>query len=109
MIGDSFLKYAVSRYIFTHFVDLDEGELTEFRSNLISNRYLFSHGNKFPLGSLGSYLVGGKFLPKFAWLPPGFDIAPKLVQALIASGCNDDVLHGENSESLEVCRCHYVV
>ncbi|KAJ8768160.1 hypothetical protein K2173_021100 [Erythroxylum novogranatense] len=40
-LGDSFLKFAVSRYLFLQYDTFDEGELTRKRSNAVNNANLF--------------------------------------------------------------------
>lgn len=40
MLGDAFLKFAVSRHLFLHHGLLDEGELTRRRSNFVNNSNL---------------------------------------------------------------------
>ena len=99
MIGDSMLKYAVSRHIFSKFQDFDEGYLTEWRSSLISNRHLYKHGKKL---NLSGYLAGGIFEPKCAWVPPGFCISPSLTDAMIENGVNEDIFSDVPYLELEV-------
>ncbi|XP_013667310.2 dicer-like protein 4 isoform X1 [Brassica napus] len=41
VLGDAFLKFAVSRHLFLHHDRLDEGELTRRRSNAVNNSNLF--------------------------------------------------------------------
>ncbi|KAJ0266449.1 Dicer-like protein 4 [Hirschfeldia incana] len=41
VLGDAFLKFAVSRHLFLHHDKLDEGELTRRRSNAVNNSNLF--------------------------------------------------------------------
>jgi endoribonuclease Dicer len=40
VLGDAFLKFAVSRHLFLHHDSLDEGELTRRRSNVVNNSNL---------------------------------------------------------------------
>ncbi len=47
--GDSVLKFVVSEYLFKHFAELDEGELTEIRAVLVSDRTLEKVGRSFEL------------------------------------------------------------
>ncbi|XP_019057832.1 PREDICTED: dicer-like protein 4 [Tarenaya hassleriana] len=42
VLGDAFLKFVVSRRLFLLYPNLDEGELTRRRSNIIKNRNLFN-------------------------------------------------------------------
>lgn len=51
VLGDAFLKYAVSRRLFLVFDKLDEGQLTKKRSNSIKNSNLYKRakGKGFPV------------------------------------------------------------
>lgn len=99
VIGDSFLKYCVSRHIYSYFPKADEGVMTQWRSYLISNKYLYGHGKKL---RLGEYLAGGLYRPDCAWLPPVFGIPSNVVEALMENGVNDDALMSVNIEEIQV-------
>jgi ribonuclease-3 len=47
--GDAVLKFVVAEHLFTHFADLDEGQLTEICAVLISSRTLQSVGQSLQL------------------------------------------------------------
>ncbi|PAV60477.1 hypothetical protein WR25_10602 [Diploscapter pachys] len=66
-IGDSFLKYAVTDYLYHEHWDQHEGNLSFARSKEVSNCNLFRLGKK--LG-LGNYIVASKFDVQDSWLPP---------------------------------------
>ncbi|XP_068634006.1 endoribonuclease Dicer [Battus philenor] len=78
-LGDSFLKYAASLYLFHKFPNMNEGQLTNIKSRLIGNRNLYYAGEKISLG--GRMKVEG-FSPKSDFVVPGF-FAPKEVKDFI--------------------------
>lgn len=56
-LGDSVLSLIVSEYLYTHFKDLPEGELTKLRASLVCEKSLFEFAMKI---GLGRYLRLGK-------------------------------------------------
>nr|CDS29834.2 dicer 1 [Hymenolepis microstoma] len=66
-IGDSFLKFAVTTYLYLKYPDAQEGSLSLFRSHVVenSNLYRFGCGKKLP-----GRIVGVAFEPQENWLPP---------------------------------------
>lgn len=68
MLGDSFLKMAVSIHVFWHKDHKDEGKLTKYRTRQISNKNLFKLACK---KGLQKY-VKSRTITKETWLPPGF-------------------------------------
>ena len=67
MLGDSFLKLAVSIHLFCAYSDKDEGKLTRRRTNQISNLALYRAAAK---KSLGEYLQSTQLARK-VWCPTG--------------------------------------
>ena len=67
MLGDSFLKLAVSIHLFCAYSDKDEGKLTRRRTNQISNLALYRAAAK---KSLGEYLQNTQ-LARDVWCPTG--------------------------------------
>lgn len=82
-VGDSFLKYAITAYLFCTYPNLHEGKLSYLRSKQISNLNLYRLGKKKGLGEL---MVATKFEPNDNWLPPCYTVPKGLEQALIESG-----------------------
>ncbi|CAI2349147.1 unnamed protein product [Caenorhabditis sp. 36 PRJEB53466] len=66
-IGDSFLKYAVTDYLFHTLVDQHEGKLSFARSKEVSNCNLYRLGKKLGIPHL---IVANKFDAHDSWLPP---------------------------------------
>ncbi|GIY99361.1 endoribonuclease Dcr-1 [Caerostris extrusa] len=67
VIGDSFLKYAMSVKIYIKYHLFDEGKLSELRSRLIQNLHLYQKAKK---KKLGQYLTTTPFISSKTWLPP---------------------------------------
>ncbi|RWS16251.1 endoribonuclease Dicer-like protein [Dinothrombium tinctorium] len=88
-VGDSFLKYAVTAFLYCFCPSIHEGKLSYLRSRQISNYNLYRLGRRKGLGEL---MVGTKFEPNDNWLPPGYVLPQGLEQALIDSG-NMDVAY----------------
>ncbi|NP_001163918.1 dicer 1, ribonuclease III S homeolog [Xenopus laevis] len=69
MPGDSFLKHAITTYLFCTYPDSHEGRLSYMRSKKVSNCNLYRLGKK--KGS-PSRMVVSIFDPPVNWLPPGY-------------------------------------
>ena len=82
-IGDSFLKYAITTYLYCKYSNIHEGKLSYLRSRQVSNLHLYQLGKK---KLFGGCMVATKFNPHDNWLPPGYDIPDALEEALITSG-----------------------
>jgi endoribonuclease Dicer len=65
-VGDSFLKQAVTVYIYCTYTQVHEGKLSFFRSKIVSNYNLYKLGKR---KSLGDYLISTKFEPFENWIP----------------------------------------
>lgn len=65
-VGDSFLKQAVTVYIYCTYTHVHEGKLSFFRSKIVSNYNLYKLGKR---KSLGEYLISTKFEPFENWIP----------------------------------------
>ena len=82
-IGDSFLKYAVTSYLYCTCPTIHEGKLSHLRSKQVSNLNLYRLGKEKFLGEL---MIATKFEPHDNWLPPGYYVPKHFEQALINSG-----------------------
>ncbi|KAJ7638731.1 hypothetical protein FB45DRAFT_976818 [Roridomyces roridus] len=71
LLGDSFLKYLTSIYVFVNEPANKEGALHFARQNIISNRALFRN---FQSAGLPPYVQSRPFGFKF-WLPPNFRVS----------------------------------
>lgn len=70
MLGDSFLKMAVSIYVYWHENHKDEGKLTKYRTRQISNKNLFNLALR---KGIPGYVKYDRLL-KTTWSPPGFTL-----------------------------------
>ncbi|ODN02294.1 Endoribonuclease Dcr-1 [Orchesella cincta] len=77
-IGDSFLKYAITSYLFCTFENIHEGKLSHLRSKQVSNVHLYRLGRR---RGLGGVMVATKFEPHDNWLPPAYHIPKELDKA----------------------------
>ncbi|CAG5028452.1 unnamed protein product, partial [Parnassius apollo] len=78
-LGDSFLKFAASLYLYHKFPKLNEGQLTNIKSRLIGNRNLYYAGEK---ARLAGRMKVEQFSPKTDFVVPGF-FAPQAVKNFI--------------------------
>jgi endoribonuclease Dicer len=79
-IGDSFLKYAITTYLYCTYENVNEGKLSYLRSKQVSNLNLYRLGKK---KILGESMIATKFEPQDNWLPPCYFVPKELEQALI--------------------------
>ncbi|KAJ8936484.1 hypothetical protein NQ314_012348 [Rhamnusium bicolor] len=79
-IGDSFLKYAITNYLYSKYENVHEGKLSHLRSKQVSNLNLYRLGKR---KALGEYMIATKFDPHDNWLPPCFYVPKQLEEALI--------------------------
>lgn len=79
-IGDSFLKYAITNYLYSKYEHVHEGKLSHLRSKQVSNLNLYKLGKR---KGLGEYMIATKFDPHDNWLPPCFYVPKQLEDALI--------------------------
>ena len=82
-IGDSFLKYAITTFLFCQHPNIHEGKLSHLRSKQVSNLNLYQLGRA---RGLGEVMIATKFEPHDNWLPPCYHVPRELEQALIESG-----------------------
>ncbi|KAF5387826.1 hypothetical protein D9615_000336 [Tricholomella constricta] len=74
LLGDAFLKYVTSIYVFVAHPTRTEGDLHVARQDLISNKSLFNHACRI---GLPSYIQSKLFSPRL-WVPPNFTLpSPK--------------------------------
>ena len=71
MLGDSFLKQAVTIYLYCTYPNLHEGKLSYMRSKQVSNYNLYRLGKA---KGLPSKMQVALFDPAINWLPPGFHV-----------------------------------
>lgn len=69
MLGDSFVKYAISSSVFFEHRHQNEGKLSFIRGLKVSNRQLFYLARQ---RDLPLYMFTRMFAPLVNWMPPGF-------------------------------------
>lgn len=78
-IGDSFLKYAITDYLYTNYEDVHEGKLSHLRSKQVSNLNLYRLGKR---RMFGESMIATKFDPHDNWLPPCYFVPKEIKEAL---------------------------
>ena len=68
-IGDSFLKFAITVYLYCTYPGIHEGKLSYLRSKQVSNYNLYKLGKR---KHLPDCMIAAKFEPMENWLPPGY-------------------------------------
>uniref|UniRef100_A0AC35TIS6 Endoribonuclease Dcr-1 n=1 Tax=Rhabditophanes sp. KR3021 TaxID=114890 RepID=A0AC35TIS6_9BILA len=111
-IGDSFLKFSVTDYLYHENDKMHEGNLSIYRSREVSNLKLYILGKKKCIPNL---MITTKFEPQVNWLPPGYitsdgfkpDFVAKLaaeedlkVESFLNAEFNSDASH-INVQSIE--------
>ena len=101
-IGDSFLKYAITDYLYTKYENVHEGKLSHLRSKQVSNLNLYRLGKQ---KNLGECMIATKFDPHDNWLPPCFYVPKELEEALV-----DDNFPTNNLDAIDTINnstvCH---
>jgi endoribonuclease Dicer len=69
-VGDSFLKQAITVYLFFAYPDVHEGKLSYLRSKQVSNYNLYKLGKRRGIHEL---IVSTKFEPLDSWLPSHYE------------------------------------
>ena len=59
-LGDAVLKMVVSDFLYTHYPDYQEGDLTKIRSGIISDKHLATIGTRLELGQYMCFSDGEK-------------------------------------------------
>lgn len=90
VLGDSFLKFSVSLFVYKNHSDLHEGHLTALKGQIVSNRNLFYCADKFNLGGL---IKIDQFQPKVYWLPPLFGLPMNLKTYMSDNNISATALH----------------
>lgn len=81
-LGDSFLKFVSSVFLFLRYPRLDEGKLTQAKGKIVGNRNLFYCGrNRNIMGKIKIH----EFNPNSDWIPPMYGIPPEILQCLKSS------------------------
>lgn len=105
-IGDSFLKYAITTYLYITYENVHEGKLSHLRSKQVANLNLYRLGRR---KRLGEYMIATKFEPHDNWLPPCYYVPKELEKALIEAKIPThhwklaDLMDIKNMSSAQIC------
>ncbi|XP_033221777.1 endoribonuclease Dicer isoform X2 [Belonocnema kinseyi] len=89
-LGDSFLKFAVSLYLYDTFKSFNEGQLTALKGKMIGNRNLFYCGvNK----GISGRLKVEDFSPMSNFITPAYAVERRLQAVLVANEISPNVLY----------------
>jgi len=77
-LGDSILSFVTREYLFEHYKDLPEGQLTKIQSAVLSERSLASLSEKL---NLAQYI---QFVPEFEGQQPKRSIVADIIESIIA-------------------------
>lgn len=104
-VGDSFLKYSITAYLYCMCPTMHEGRLSYLRSTEISNANLYKLGKAKNLGELMS---ATKFEPNDNWLAPGYTVADGNTPAASGGGggggggSGTSVTNGDSNKKREI-------
>ena len=109
-LGDAVLELAVSRYLFTHYPNVQEGKLTFARARLVREETLFAASKKYGLSdfirlSVGEEHTGGREKPSIVsdvmeavfaavYLDGGYEQAEKLILSTLSEALAGDPFTG---------------
>jgi hypothetical protein len=100
-MGDSFLKYSTTLFLYGRFTGYGEGRLTELRGKLVSNEHLRPLGDS---KGLGEILSASIFYPEFNFLPPSYRVIESYAQAGMKADVAITVFHNLDGDTLKVTR-----
>lgn len=80
VLGDGYLKFITSLYLYKKFDDWHEGYLTTLKGKIVSNRNLFYCGNDFKLTGC---IKSSAFQPRTDYMAPSLGIPSNIRQHLV--------------------------
>ncbi|XP_043502989.1 endoribonuclease Dicer isoform X2 [Polistes fuscatus] len=89
-LGDSYLKFISSLYLYTHYPTYNEGRLTALKGKIIGNRNLYYCGTK---KSIPGYMKVDDFIPLSTFIPPAYTTFRPLQQILLDNKVSPNVLY----------------
>lgn len=99
VLGDAFLKFAISFFLYKKHPSWHEGHLTSLKGKIVSNRNLFYCGDKFNLGGM---IKQYNFNPKIDFQPPLFSLPKNLEKFMHDNNMSANLLYHLDLESDEV-------
>lgn len=92
-LGDSFLKFAVSLFLFIHYRNHHEGTLSTIKMKVVSNWHFY---NVAKAKDIGSKLQIHRFLPDETWVPPGFTVPQAVRRKFLSEHISPEYLKNLN-------------
>lgn len=101
VLGDSFLKFAVSLYLLHKFPNWNEGYLTTMKGKMVSNKnllYLASTLNT----DIPGMIISTAFAPKINWVPPLFSLPKNVLTIVKDNDLDPQFLEGVTLSAREI-------
>ena len=98
MLGDSFLKMAVTIHVYWHKDHKDEGKLTKYRTRQISNKNLFNLARE---RDLAKFIKLFNFSNEETWLPPAFNSRKVENGESFSDDDTDDVMDDDTDDVMD--------
>lgn len=89
-LGDSYLKFIVSLFLYDKFSMFGEGHLTSLKGKIIGNRNLYYCGNK---KGIPGRIKNDAFVPTSNFIPPAFTVLRPLQNILLSESVVPNVLY----------------
>ncbi|XP_025991526.1 endoribonuclease dcr-1 [Solenopsis invicta] len=97
-LGDSYLKFIVSLYLYDRFPMYNEGQLTALKGKIIGNRNLYYCGKK---KNIPGRIKNDAFVPMSNFIPPAFTVLRPLQEILLNESIAPNVLYEFEIPELE--------
>ncbi|KAF7405409.1 hypothetical protein HZH66_004315 [Vespula vulgaris] len=93
ILGDSYLKFIISLYLYSIFPNYNEGRLTALKGKMIGNRNLYYCGTK---KSIPGCMKVDDFIPMSTFIPPAYTTFRPLQKILLEAKVSPNVLYELN-------------
>lgn len=90
ILGDSYLKFVTSLYLFQSFPTFNEGQLTGVKGRIIGNRNLFYCGQK---KDIPGRIKNDAFVPLSNFIAPAYTVLRPLQEILLSESVKPSVLY----------------
>ncbi|KYQ55277.1 Endoribonuclease Dicer [Trachymyrmex zeteki] len=97
-LGDSYLKFIVSLFLYHRFPTFNEGQLTALKGKIIGNRNLYYCGNK---KGIPRRIKNDAFVPMSNFIPPAYSVFRPLQKLLTDESVAPNVLYEFQIPKLE--------
>ncbi|XP_011871131.1 PREDICTED: endoribonuclease Dicer [Vollenhovia emeryi] len=89
-LGDSYLKFIISLFLYDTFPMFGEGQLTSLKGKIVGNRNLYYCGNK---KGISGRIKNDAFVPTSNFIPPAFTVLRSLQKQLLNESVAPNVLY----------------